>query len=410
MNIWRLAVLSLSRRPLQTMIAFISISLSVATSGLLLRTYQLSESRFKTMGEGGDVIVGAKAGKIEILLSALNSEGPFPEFIPFKLFETIRDQETLTFSGGEEVRTNRVREATPLLFFGHLETGERALGTDVMLFRMIQAGFSEGHSSAGEHEIAIGSEISRRYNWHLGDRVKVFPWFFENVSKGRPKDYTVVGVLAPTNTTWDKLLFASIPQAQASLSVENLEGHSVWKDQIIHYFLMSVNPADLPPLQDLINRRSVGQMVVIEDAKKELANLTSAHRQLGIWLTFFVLALGGLSMAALSATRFEALRGQVAILGAIGYRRAQIITWLLSEAFLLTGSALVFGALLDFLAFPTIRRIFLQMAPGSDFLEIPLRQSSPVWIAAIIATLAATLIPVFSMARQDLHAALKDGT
>jgi putative ABC transport system permease protein len=100
----RLARLSLSRHRFATAITVISIGMSVACGGILLRLHQLSESRFSAMGRGGDAIVGAKAGGIEILLGSLNGEGNFPDFLPYKLFESLRAEQAITHGDGVVTR------------------------------------------------------------------------------------------------------------------------------------------------------------------------------------------------------------------------------------------------------------------------------------------------------------------
>ena len=82
MNALRLAILNLTRRRVPTFLALLSIAISVGFSGVLLRLYFLSESRFSTLAKGGDAIVGAKSGGLDILLNCLNLEGPYPGYIP----------------------------------------------------------------------------------------------------------------------------------------------------------------------------------------------------------------------------------------------------------------------------------------------------------------------------------------
>src|SRR4051812_11418281 len=93
----RLARLSLTRHLFATAITVAAIGLSVACGGILLRLYLLSESRFEALGRAGDAIVGAKAGGIEILLGSANGEGAYPDYLPYKLFETLRAQQNVQF-------------------------------------------------------------------------------------------------------------------------------------------------------------------------------------------------------------------------------------------------------------------------------------------------------------------------
>ena len=108
--------------------------MSVACGGILLRLYQLSESRFSSLGRGGDAVVGAKAGGIEILLGSLNGEGAFPGFLPYKLFESLRAQQKVQFEDGQTSQPNYIRAIIPFVYFAHYN-GARVVGTDEVFFK-----------------------------------------------------------------------------------------------------------------------------------------------------------------------------------------------------------------------------------------------------------------------------------
>lgn len=56
----RIAYLHLIRRKFSTLVVLLGIVLAVATSGILLRLYSLSNARFATLINTGDAIIGAK--------------------------------------------------------------------------------------------------------------------------------------------------------------------------------------------------------------------------------------------------------------------------------------------------------------------------------------------------------------
>ncbi|MEN0057611.1 MAG: hypothetical protein AAGB31_02155, partial [Bdellovibrio sp.] len=117
MNPLRLAFLNLSRRKVSTVIALISIALAVACSGVLLRLNELAESRFETLARGGDALVGAKSGGLDILLGALNGEGDYPGYLPYKLYESLKAEQTVFFEDGSHSKPSYIRSVIPFLYF-----------------------------------------------------------------------------------------------------------------------------------------------------------------------------------------------------------------------------------------------------------------------------------------------------
>lgn len=412
MTPFRLAYLSLTRRKIPTLIAFTAIALAVAASGLLLRLDELSDSRFRTMAAGGDALVGAKAGSVEILLGALNGEGAYPDFLPAKLYETLRTESSLHFEEGSNVSTRLARAMIPILFFGKIH-GFRVAGTEEsFLTRPLpqdSLSFADGRWPQGAKEVVLGAAVARELGAKSGDRVHVDPWFFADEPVGAGEDYVVSGVLAAKGTSFDRIAYARIADAQAALATRPLAARSVWGANVVQYLLVYMNPGATQPFRDLINKRSVGQFVVVGEAKAQLREIMGATEALGFWLTVFVLALGFLSVLGVLATRFEAMAVQVAILRALGKSRAFVCSAIGWESLLLGGSAVVVGAGLDAMSFPFVRQLFERNLPSADIVRIPLTASSPVWAIAIIAALASGLVPLLRIYQKDVHSILKDG-
>src|SRR5690606_404055 len=119
MSPFRLAWLNLARNPAASLLAAVSLAVAVACAGLLLRAWSAAESRFASIVRTGDALVGAKADPVDMLLGALNLEGPYPGFIPLR-FATLLDKQWLEKDLSVHV--------TPLVFCGHYR-GRRVIGT-----------------------------------------------------------------------------------------------------------------------------------------------------------------------------------------------------------------------------------------------------------------------------------------
>lgn len=402
-----LAILNLSRRRIPTIIAITSIAISVACSGVLLKLYRLSGSRFDTIAKGPDAIVGAKAGGLDILLGSLNLEGNYPGFIPLNLFLTLRAEATVNFEDGAASHPDYLRSVIPFVYFGQFQHF-RLIGTDSSFFHRPDGdlNFASGNFSNSMGDVVLGSLVAAKASLHVGDTVAYQTW-----TGGEPSPdiatLKVSGILDSTHSMWDRALYSSLPQAQQILNQASLGGNSIWKANVLNYFLVYLKPGGLNALESLINKRTVAQVVSAPEQIQRLEELTGTGERLGLMMTLAIMALSGLGVAAMMVTRFEAMTLQLAILRAIGYSRGEIGRWLLWEGFILGFSASLSGAVLDWILFPWIRHLLGSALPATEMASVSAFESFPVWITAITMTILAIVIPLYRLYRQDVHLSLK---
>lgn len=407
----RLACLSLSRHRFATIITVIAIGMSVACGGTLLRLYQLSESRFSAMGRGGDAIVGAKAGGIEILLGSLNGEGDFPDFLPYKLFESLRAEQAVAHGDGVVTKPSYIETITPFVYFAQYD-GHRVIGTDESFYRRKRAGesltLSEGRWFNADSEVVLGAAIAHEKKIKVGDSIKARPWL-----GGAPLtdeiELKVAGLLLATGTQWDRSVFASVQEAHAVFERNTLRVNrkSIWGPKVLHYFLVDLRSEGFSPFEDLVNKRTVAQVVSVEEQKKRLGEISGVGKRVGLLVTVLVILLGGLSVGSMLMTRFEGMSLQLAVLRALGYTKKELSQWLLWEGFLLGLIGVILGALLDWVGFPILRSALGSALPPAELVKSSVFNSLWIWVAAIVAIIASISIPMLRMSRQDVHNSLK---
>lgn len=405
----KLALLNLVRRPIPSIIAVVSIAIAVACSGILLRLNRLSEDRFASIGRGGEALVGAKAGGIEILLGALNGEGDYPGYLPMKLFESLKAGQTVSFEDGAKSQPSFIKQIIPLIYFAKADDF-RVAGTDETFFHRFDAAdtpeFADGHWAAEAGEAVIGSVVAAEKGLRVGDSVAVQAWTGQ-LHSDVSVSLKVTGVLRPTSTAWDRQIYTSLYTAKQTLGSVDLSQRSIWGADVLNYFLVSLHPGGFESLSSLVNRRTVGQAVLVSEQKARLETLTGTGSKIGVFVTVLILALAGLSVASMLITRFEAMSLQLAVLRAIGYRKSRIGAWLVWEGFLLGLAACVFGALLDFAGFPLMRGLLGDAVPSSGIVSSSLFESVPIWLTAIVATTVSVFIPLYRVYRQDVHFSLR---
>ncbi len=412
MRPFSLAKLSLTRHPFSTFVTVLAISLSVACGGLLLRLHTLTESRFTTLAPGGDAIVGAKAGGIEILLNSLNGEGQFPDFLPYKLFESLRAEQAVMHSDGKVTRPSYIDVITPFVYFAKYKDF-RVIGTDESILSLNTNKHSltlaKGRWLKSRDEVVLGYAVAQKYQLNIGNEITVQSWVGNEAQHLQNLKLKIVGVFSKTNSQWDRSLFSSVEQAHLTFNEHSnhIGASSIWGAQVLHFFLVRLRPDGFLMLESLINKRTVGQVILIDEQVTRLKELSNVGSNVGLLVTIFVILLGGLSVCSTLVTRFDGMGLQLAMLRAIGYTKAELAKWLLWEGFLLGVAGVVAGALLDLLVLPFLRSQLGTALPPAEIVSSPIYESLPIWIIAITATVLSVVIPVIRMLRQDPHSALR---
>lgn len=424
MTAFRLAFLDLVRRPLSSAIVIVSIALSVAVAGVLLRLSHLAERRFSTIATGTEALVGAKSGDLDILLGALNGEvSPNDQtgYLPMKLFLSLQANAPVQFEDGAKAQPGYVRAITPFVYAGWLG-GAPCVGTDDSMLKRGGVMIDEGSWPSGLGELTLGAALARQLGLQPGATVSVDPLASAPAGTGpepadpkvvgQPMPFHVVGVLKPTGSAWDHQAWMTLPSARVMLAHTRLK-NSIWGVDVLNYYLLDLSPdvagqpSSFVQLKALINDRTVGQVVRVADARARLEQLTGTGRSLGLAIVVLVLAMAVLSLASVLITRFDSLSLQLAVLRAIGYSRTELATWLLSEGLMLGLSAAVLGALIDACVFPLVRAALGTSLPSADLVASSVFESSPIWIAALTATVLSVAIPIARAYRQDVATSLR---
>lgn len=407
----KLAYLNLTRRKVSSLIAILAIAIAVAVSGILLRLNILAESRFSAMAKGGDAIVGAKSGGIEIILGALNGEGQYPSFIPYNLYESLKAGATVRFEDGAQNRPDGIESIIPFVYFAKFRD-YRVAGTDETFIRRPvekdSMRFTEGRWTQQLNEVVVGSAIAKAEGLKLGDSIDAVTWAGDKVFNVQGLNLKVVGILQASSSAWDRMLFTSIPTAHTALSKVNLKETSIWGPRVLHYYMIYLRPMGFESLSALVNNRTVGQAIFVQDEIKNLHKLVGVGTNLGFFVTVLILILGGLSVTSMLVTRFDAMSMQLAMLRAIGYRKGEIGCWLLWEGFLLGVAATILGIIFDLIGFPMMRNLLGDALPAMDIVGSSILYSYPIWITAIAATTMSVFVPMFRIYRQDVHFSLRN--
>ena len=329
MNIIEYVLINLKRKPIQTIVIIISLSLTLLSGLLLTKFLLISNERFKTLAREGQAIIAPKSDSIDTLLSVLNLEVKSLDFIPENLYNTIALQTPKAFEDGQKVYT-QINQAIPFLQFGLIQNKFLVMGTNQNFFNRSyysdQIKITAGRWVNNENEIVIGKNL----NYKLDQNIEVMIG-----SNNYIKKYIVVGIIDANGRAWDNGAYTNIQTAQSALKDAGLLQTSIWKSNVLTSILIYVEPIHYQSLKSLINDRTVSLLISVPETINRLEDLTMSGSRITTLLVMLVTILGFCAIFGVIITRSEHMMNSLAILHSIGFSKYKIFALTLVENTLL---------------------------------------------------------------------------
>jgi putative ABC transport system permease protein len=204
----RLAIRSLRSRLFTTALTVSSIALSVTLLVGIEHVRSGVRESFAGTIRGTDLIVGARGGSLQVLLSTVFGIGSPAGSVELATFERWRAHPA-------------VKWAVPISL-GDSHRGFRVIGTTAEFFeryRFRQDGrvtFADGGPPVGDSDVVIGSEVAERLGYRLGTPVVVTHGLRDiGTSSHEAHPFRVVGVLQRTFTPIDRAIYVTLEGIEA---------------------------------------------------------------------------------------------------------------------------------------------------------------------------------------------------
>lgn len=362
----RLAWASLANRRFTALVTVATIALSVL---LLLGVERLrSEARnsFLRTVAGTDLIVGARAHPVQLLLYSVFHLGDATNNVSWVSYREIAEREdvawTVPISLGDSHKGYRV-VGTTAGFFEHVRTGgNRALR------------FEQGQAFDGLFEAVLGAEVAERLGYTLGDSIVLAHGTGAlNPNQHDDRPFSVVGVLARTGTPIDHSVHVSLEAIEAihinwragtriGRAPDEIPPERLQPRSITAFFVGLESRMATFAVQRAVNEFRAEPLTAVlpGDALQQLWGMLGVVEKALMLTAACVVAAGLLGMLAALLGTLSERRREMAILRALGAGPGTVSALLLLEALLLTAVGLLLGlALLHgglALMAPTIER------------------------------------------------------
>ncbi len=338
---------SLRQHLLSTVITAASIALA---GGLLMAVWVVkdqSQAAFAGVNAGFDAVLGARGSKLQLVLNTIFHLEESPGNIPFSDYEEIS-------------RNPAVQVAIPIAL-GDNYHGFRIVGTTTNFFTDVEyepgRRFSPAQGRAfepGLREAVVGSYVAQRLGMRIGDRFQPYHGLRFNPNEQHAETYVVVGILEPSNTPTDRVIWIPLQ------GVQQMTGHDPRAANDISGVLIRFK--DTSPLTarqlDLLYNRQGNRLTFAWPIAQIVAQLFTriawVDRVLALVAYLVALVATGSVLVSIYNSMSERRR-DIAILRALGARRRTIFSAIVLEA-------AAIAALGMLLAFAVYAAIFIGVA------------------------------------------------
>jgi putative ABC transport system permease protein len=314
---------SLRQHALSTLVTAGSIALAC---GLLMSVWTVktqSQAAFASTGTVFDAVLGARGSKLQLVLNAIFHLESSPGNLAYADYEFIRRHPAVKtafpIAVGDNLRGYRLVGTLPELFTGV----ELAAGRKFAL----QPG---GRWFTGEAKEAVaGSFAAERLGLKAGDTFHPFHGLAFDEQNRHADTYTVAGVMAPTNTPMDRVIWIPLR------GLQTMSGHDPRAATDVSAVLVQLRTPTAGFMLDLMYNKQGDRLTFAYPVGTIIAELFSKiswfDRVLELVAYLVALVAAGSVLASIYNS-MSARQRDLAILRALGARRRMIFGAVVCEA------------------------------------------------------------------------------
>lgn len=426
MSLFSIAWRSIRQRGLASALTALSMALGVAlVVAVLVIHHVVADSFRRNAGLGYDIIVGAKGGKLQLVLNTVYHLSSPVENIPYSLLREFTDGQYKDY----------VSRAIPYCL-GDNYQGYRVVATVPRLFEASGSGpryaFARGRNfdQAAPFEGVAGAIAARRLGLKVGDAFRPAHGVLDDGQGVKHDAFTVVGILEPTGTPNDRALFINMegfyllenhakppPGADPSTAARHPAEHGDDRDhlaplpenqrELTAILIRSSSPSASLLLPNRINEGNQAQAVLpIREIRELFDAIVEPIEWLLLGLTVLIVVVSGIGILVSIYNSMSDRRREIAVMRALGARRSTVLTIVLLESVLLSLGGGAAGWLLG-------RGLIAALSPtiaaqtGVAIGLAPLLPAELLLIPGLIALAAAVgYLPAMTAYRTDVARAL----
>jgi putative ABC transport system permease protein len=377
MPLWKIAWRSIQRRALASGLTAFSMALGVMlVVAVLLIHGVIAESFRNNSSLGYNLIIGAKGGRLQLVLNTVFYLSEPVENIPYTFYQEFLSAEER--GDGQDGRWKDYVERVVPICMGDYFQQYRVVGTTPKMFDNFiynedtqekyefAAGRNFQHLSDeyGYFEAVIGATVARETGLKVGDSIESTHGSTEGERHG--DQFYIVGILAPSGTPNDRAVFVNMEgfyllkghakpvEGQTTASALSTDVDSRLKrtplpipQREVTALLVKTSPIITRGLSNTINEGPVAQAVFpVGEISSLFSRIVQPFQRVLLALTVMICIVSGISILVSIYNSMSDRRREIAIMRSLGAGRYTVMAVVLLEAVILS----LGGGLLGWLA------------------------------------------------------------
>lgn len=406
MNIWKISFKNIQSKPLYTSLSVAILSVSIA---LLISTQQIKVSFAQQMQNNLgtiDMVVGAKGSPLQLVLSSVlhidNPTGNIP------------------LAEAKKLANNPMIKSAIPLSYGDNYKGFRIVGTEITFIEMYHAKLAKGSLPKKSLEVVLGAETASRTNLTVGDSFKSSHGLIENTIDIHHSNFTVVGILQPTQKVIDRLI---VTKLESIWDVHHLpkkekdhehdaEHHSHEKDthkhvnttdeekEVTAVLVTFRSPRAVFTMPRNINNNTKMQAALPKYELDRLYEFTGIGFTTISWVAYLILILSGVTIFINLYKMVKERAYDLALLRTYGASNFQLVKIVGYEGIFIAFCATVFGFILSKFALLLVTLSIEDSLNQAILVGLPLQEIVPILglvFAMVLLSIALAIYPILKM-------------
>ena len=336
MNIFSIVLRSLRQHALSTSVTAASVALA---GGLLLTVWVVktqSQAAFTGINGGFDAVLGARGSKLQLVLNSIFHLEASPGNVAWQDFLEIQNNPdvelAVPLAVGDNFHGWRIVGTTPDMF----QKSEYAPGKQ---FELRPGGnwFDPARRSA-----VVGSYVAEKMKLKVGDKFHPFHGLIFDEQKQHAETYVVVGVLKPSNTPADRVIWIPLE------GVQRMSGHNPDADTEVSAVLVKLKSGSaLAGFQlDAFYNKQGNRLTFAWPIGRVIAELFDKIGWFDRVLTLVAWLVALVATSSILASIYNSMnerRRELAILRALGARRTTVFAVIVLEAATISAIGVIVG-------------------------------------------------------------------
>jgi putative ABC transport system permease protein len=383
---------SLRQHLLSTVITALSIALA---GGLLMSVWvvkEQSQAAFTRVNTGFDAVLGARGSQLQLVLNAIFHLEASPGNVSAADYEFIRRHPAvklaIPIAVGDNLRGYRIVGTIPELF------------TDVEYTPGSKFKLREGKLfNPAAKEAVVGSFAAQKLGLKVGDIFHPFHGLIYDEKNQHAETYTVTGILEPSNTPADKVIWIPLH------GLQTMSGHDPRAATDLSAVLIQLRSTGAGFMLDMMYNKQGNRLTFafpIGSIMAELFNKIGWFDQVLALVAYLValVAAGGVLVSIYNS--MAARRRDIAILRSLGARRRTVFSAIVLEAAVIG----VLGMLAAFAVYAIILTVVAAVIREQTGVLLEVWKYNPVMLWAPLGMIVLCglggLVPAWKAYRTDI--------